>query len=433
VSQEHNPLSFQKLPLVVVGLGVSGEAIIKLLLFKGVNRKDIITFDSRPGAADYYDPEKMLMERKPRTLVVSPGVPLATPWIQSFQSEGGQITSELALALLFLEREKIIGVTGSVGKSTVVSLLQAGVKKFSPQSFVGGNLGVPLAAYVLEVEQGKRPRAPWIVLELSSYQLENCGTLSCDHSAITYLTANHMERYNSLQQYYETKWELIKRTKVSAVFNRSGGDLQKFVQSRTLPGVYFFWTDHADDDLLDYDLEQAKLLGAHNQNNLALSATLALRAGWPVEAIAGMKEFPGLPHRMENLGEFHGVRYVNDSKATTIESVKTAVLGLHRQMDRKKSLIVLIGGKDKNLPWEELVSLKNLQKLQIVYFGTVAGLAKEKSRLSGAVFPSLEPAVTHAKSLARPGDIVLLSPGGTSLDEFRNFEERGRRFSDLIR
>ncbi len=225
----------------------------------------------------------------------------------------------------------------------------------------------------------------------------------------------------------------MKKTKKIAVFNRSGGDLASFAKSRALPGVYFFWTDHADDSLLDFDLEQAKLLGAHNQDNLALAVTLALKAEWPPEAIEGMKEYPGLPHRMENLGEFRGVRYVNDSKATTVESVKTAVLSLHRQMDRKKSLLVLVGGKDKNLPWENLAALKNLQKLQIVFFGAVGWLAREKSGLSGEVFPTLQPAVEHAKRLAKAGDIVLLSPGGTSLDEFPNFVARGHRFAELVR
>ncbi len=427
----HNPLSFQKLPIAIVGLGISGKAILKLLLFKGIPRDKIITFDKKPGAADYSDPEKMLSEREIGTLVVSPGVPLAESWIQDFKDEGGTVTSELALALLFIEKENVIGVTGAVGKSTVVSLLDVGLKKFSPTSFVGGNLGTPLAQYVLEVESGKRERAPWVVLELSSFQLENCGSLSCDFSAVTYFTPNHLERYSSLTEYYETKWELVKRTKKSVVLNKSGGDLWDFARSRSIPGVYFFWTDHTDDSLLDYDLESAKLLGAHNQDNLAVAATLALRAGWPSEAIQAMKEFRGLPHRMENLGEAGGVIFVNDSKGTTIESVKTAVVGLRRQLDTKKSLIVLIGGKDKNLPWEELKALKGLQKLQVIFFGEVAETARTRSGVPGETYRSFKWAVGRAKELAKPGDVVLLSPGGTSLDEFKNFEERGERFKEL--
>ncbi|NUM88735.1 MAG: UDP-N-acetylmuramoyl-L-alanine--D-glutamate ligase [Bdellovibrionales bacterium] len=410
-------------------MGVTGESVLRLL--KHFRVPGVITFDAK-APADYVDPDKMLSERAPRTLVVSPGVPLATPWIRDFVAEGGDVTSEIALACHLLQGERIVGVTGAVGKSTVVSLLEAGLRRFSPESFAGGNLGVPLADYALAVEQGKRPRAPWLALELSSYQLENCGSLPCEYSVLTYLTPNHMDRYASLDHYYETKWELVKRTTKGVVLNRNGGDLAKFARGRSLPGVHFFWTDHTDDSLADLHLEKARLLGQHNQDNLALAVTLAQKAGWPEVAIEGMREFPGLPHRMENLGERGGVLCVNDSKATTIESVKTAALGIFHQMDPKRQLILLLGGKDKNLPWLDLAGLRRIPKLRCVYFGEVGPHAKRQAGFDGEVFPRLEPAVRHAVGLAKPGDVILLSPGGTSLDEFKNYEERGGKFREWV-
>ncbi|HEY8278129.1 MAG TPA: UDP-N-acetylmuramoyl-L-alanine--D-glutamate ligase, partial [Bdellovibrionota bacterium] len=426
-----NPIDFLKRPVAVVGMGLSGEAACRLLRLYGLKKNDLLTFDDKLGAADFSDPEKLL-KKQPQTLVVSPGVPLSKEWIQEFLEQGGAVTSELALALHFLEREKLIGVTGSVGKSTVVSLLEAGLKKFSSESFVGGNIGRPFADYISDIKEKKRARAPWVVLELSSYQLENMGNLHCELSAITYLTGNHLDRYPSLEAYYNQKWELVKRTNKAVVLNSHGGDLKKYARGRK-ESAELLWTDQNDEELAKYELNEAKLLGAHNQDNLAVAAKLAREAGWPEEAILGMKEFPGLPHRMENLGIRQKIRFVNDSKATTIESVKTAALGIYEQMDRKTQLVLLLGGRDKNLPWADLAELKRIQKLRVLFFGECAAKAKSLSGLDGEEFPKLKDAVAALHSVAKSGDIVLLSPGGTSRDEFKSFEDRGKFFAEAVR
>ncbi len=427
-----NPIDFVKRPIGIVGMGLSGEAAKRLLIRNGVKATELVTFDDKAGSADYSDPSLFLDEVQPQTLVVSPGYPLAKPWIQEFRERGGAVTSELALALHFLSTEKIIGVTGSVGKSTTVSILEAGMKAFSPSSFLGGNIGTPLADYVVELQEKKRTRAEWIVLELSSYQLENCGNLQCDYSCITFLTPNHMERYESLDHYYSTKWELVKRTSKAVILNQQGGDLAKFAKGRKA-SVPILFTDQNDEEIAPYHLEAAALLGSHNQDNLAMAAKIAREAGWPDSSIEAMKTFPGLSHRMENLGTFKEIRFVNDSKATTMESVKTATLGIYDQMDRKNQLILLLGGKDKNLPWEELSVLKKIQKLRVIYFGQVGQRAKEGAGLEGEVVAKLEQAIQKVKLLAKAGDLVLLSPGGTSLDEFKNFEERGNFFKRRIK
>ncbi|MGZ3656335.1 MAG: UDP-N-acetylmuramoyl-L-alanine--D-glutamate ligase [Bdellovibrionota bacterium] len=427
-----NPIDFLKRPIAVVGMGLSGEAARRLLLLNRVKKSDLITFDDKPGAADYCDPAILMEERNPRTLVVSPGVPLSKDWIRDAEEHGALITSELALGLHFLTSEKIIGVTGSVGKSTTVSLLEAGLRAFSPASFVGGNIGRPFADYVSDLLERKRAVAPWVVLELSSYQLENCGNLHCEISAITYLTGNHLDRYPSLDAYYSRKWELVKRTEKSVVLNNHGGDLKKFAKGRR-ESPELLWTDQNDEELTHYELDQAKLLGSHNQDNLAIAAMIAREAGWPPAAFQGMRDFPGLPHRMENLGLRQKIRFVNDSKATTMESVKTAALGLYERMDRKTHLVLLLGGKDKNLPWAELAELKKIQKLKPIFFGECGAKAQALSGLGGEVFPQLKDAVAAFHSYISSGYTVLLSPGGTSLDEFKNFEERGRFFAEAVK
>jgi UDP-N-acetylmuramoylalanine--D-glutamate ligase len=413
-------------------MGLSGEAARRLLFLNGVKPSELVTFDDKPGAADFGDPGKLITEKKPATLVVSPGVPLAKPWIRELEDHGGAVTSELALALHFLTTERLICVTGSVGKSTTVSLLEAGLKAFSPDSFVGGNIGRPLADYVSDLLERKRARAPWVVLELSSYQLENCGNLHCDFSAVTYFTANHLERYPSIDSYYARKWDLVKRTGRAVVLNSHGGDLKKYAKGRK-ESPELLWTDQHDEELSRYELDQAKLLGSHNQDNLALAAKLAREAGWPEAAFQGMKAFAGLPHRMENLGIRNGIRFVNDSKATTMESVRTAAFGLHEQMDRKTQLVLLLGGRDKNLPWRELAELKKIQKLRVLFFGESGAKAREATGLEGEVFPKLAAALAALPGTAGKGDTVLLSPGGTSLDEFKSFEERGKFFTEFVR
>ncbi|MGZ3713628.1 MAG: Mur ligase family protein, partial [Bdellovibrionota bacterium] len=285
-----NPMDFVKRPIAVVGLGLSGNAALRLLHANRVAKKDICTFDEK-AAADFSDPERMLEEFKPKTIVVSPGYPLSKPWIKDFEEHGGFVTSELALALHYITDERIIGVTGAVGKSTTVSLLEAALKKFSPDSFVGGNIGRPLADYAADLVTLNRARAPWLVLELSSYQLENCGNLHCEISAITYLTANHVDRYPSVQAYYDTKWELVKRTTKSVVLNNQGGELRKYARGKK-ESVQLLWTDQSDEELTYLELEQAKLLGSHNQDNLAVAAMIAREAGWPPSAFEAMKEFP---------------------------------------------------------------------------------------------------------------------------------------------
>lgn len=183
-------------PVAIVGMAKSGESAERFLLARGLKREEVLTFDQKVPA-QFNDPQALMSQGKPKTLVVSPGVPLKSSWIIEAQKAGVIVTSEINLACEVLADEKIIGVTGSLGKSTTVSLLGAGLSAFDKNAFVGGNLGTPFCEYATGVLTGKRPRAQWIVLELSSYQLENCKALKVNHAAITFLSANHMERYDS--------------------------------------------------------------------------------------------------------------------------------------------------------------------------------------------------------------------------------------------
>lgn len=420
-------------PVAIVGMGVSGRAAFQLLLLMGYARQELATFDQAPDSgADYSSAAQLLADFRPKSLIVSPGVPLSTAWITAFSNSGSVVSSELSLALSVLTTEKIIGVTGSLGKSTTVSILSAGLSSFSDSGFVGGNLGLPLASYACQ-RLGGRKAADWIILELSSYQLENCEDLNCDLSAITFLTPNHLERYPSLQKYYQQKWVLAERTSRSLVLNSNGGDLTPTLV-KTLPalkeGAEILWTSKEDPTLGNHQLSPCSLLGEHNQDNLALAFKLAEKAGWPESAFTAMRLFPGLPHRLENLGYKNQVLYVNDSKATTMQSVLTAVRSIRGTT--KGTVHLLLGGKDKDLPWQELVALSSFQPIKFYFFGACGALAKSKSGLDGPTAKSLEGALRLSQKGTSPGDLILLSPGGTSLDEFKNFEARGDFFRALF-
>ena len=416
-------------------MGITGESVYRLLLQLGIAPHEISTYDDK-NKADFHNSADLLEKCQPKTLIVSPGFPLSTPWIQKFVQEGGQITSELSLALEHISDEKIIAVTGALGKSTTVSILESAFLKFSPDSFLGGNIGRPLADYVIALLQNKRKKAPWIVLELSSFQLENIAPLKCDFSVFTYFTGNHLDRYKNIDHYYQTKWSLLARTKQKVVLNKNGGDLRKFVSEKASAEELekIIWADRSLPLMKRYKLSQAMLLGGHNQDNLALAAAIADLAKWPEIAYEGMKEFPGLPHRMENLGKLRDVLFVNDSKATTMDSVQTAVNSIYEDtLSEWGSLYLLLGGKDKNLPWEVLQNFKKLSGLKPIFFGECAEVAQRKSALQGPVFKTLNLALEALPGLAHADDIVLLSPGGTSLDEFKNFEQRGEFFKNKIK
>lgn len=417
-------------PVAIIGMAKSGESARRFLLAQGLKEEDILTFDQKVDA-QFSDPHELMARGQPKTLVVSPGVPLKTPWIEDARKSGVFITSEINLACQVLHNEKIIGVTGSLGKSTTVSLLGAGLSAFDGNAFVGGNLGTPFCDYAREVLLGIRERAQWVVLELSSYQLENCKDLTLDESAITFLSANHMERYDSLSDYYMTKWRMIDQTKGSMFLNKSGGDLVAFAEKQPEFNRCRVVSSQ-DKNLQAHTLSRCALLGSHNQDNLALAAQIALYCHWPISSLQKMKEFQGLEHRLENVGIFDEVQYINDSKATALASVFTAATVAHEYLTSTGSMHVLIGGRNKNLPWEELRVLGNLARTRFLFFGECRRVAQEKTLLPGPQFETLGEALADLFPRVRPQDIVLFSPGGTSLDEFKGFEDRGRFFKEKI-
>jgi UDP-N-acetylmuramoylalanine--D-glutamate ligase len=405
-------------PFLIVGFGKSGLAAKRLLLLLGTSADEIKSFDEKIEGVDFSSIEEM-KSFLPKTLVVSPGFPLKTPWLQNLLNSGCHLTSELDLAAQNMPSEKIIGITGSMGKSTTTTLLGIGANSFSRDVFVGGNLGFPLADYVSDVLEKKRGRAEWVILELSSYQLENAASLRVEIGLLTALSPNHLERYSSLDEYYETKWSLKDRCNRGFLINYDNSEIERWCNAR-LDALCGPVTSK------DYDFDDAKLIGGHNKQNLALAFSAADFLKWPDIALEAMKNYQGLEHRIEFVTSQNGIQYINDSKATTIESVIAAVEACLPLVSADGLLHLFVGGKDKNLPWESLAQLNQKTKIIFHFFGECGQLAQSRSRLNGSVSVNLKTLLSTFKG--QSGDVVLLSPGGSSLDEFKNFESRGHFF-----
>jgi len=411
---------------VVIGIGKSGTAAKNLLLASGIPAASVHTFDEKNTAADFTQWDQ-LNALPVGTLVVSPGVPLASAPIAALKNKGWKLTSEINLACAHLTDEVLIGITGSVGKSTVTSLLGQALRADDSNAFVGGNLGIPFAEYALQLLTQKK-KSKYIAIELSSYQLENCADLKLDYSAITFLSSNHLERYPSADAYYMTKCEIGAKTKQVCVLNENSKDL---VQYRArIPGKTEL-VSYKNSNEKSY-LEKSQLIGEHNLDNLAIALKLAQHLKLSARALEAMVQFKGLYHRLETVGTFQDRLFINDSKATAMDSVLVATQAALTKTAQDKKLFLLLGGKDKNLPWEELNVLSQYKNINFIFFGHCGDIAKNKSQLHGSQFAKLSEALQHVFTQTQSGDVVLLSPGGTSLDEFKNFEDRGQFFKNQV-
>lgn len=418
------------LPIGIIGYGLSGKAAHRLLLSSGVSIHEIFVFDENKDIESALGLDHFISKHLIKTLIVSPGFPLSHPVLKKSRAEGLFITSELSLASAFLKKERLIGITGSMGKSTATSLLNWSLQKSEVSSLALGNIGLSLADYVADVIESKRASVDWIVLELSSYQLENCDGLQLAAAAITAFEPNHLDRYVSLEDYYSTKLNILQLLKGPLVANQHSPDL--FSHSGLAEkSKKIYWSSTSDPIVKKFQLQNNLLLGQHQLQNISLAANI-LQLCHLEMAIPHLKSFSGLPHRLELIELSEERVLINDSKATSIQSVLAAAESIVERFGDQKPVYVLLGGKDKGLPWEDLRVLSKYKNLKFKFFGECAQMAKSRSQLTGPVFAHLKDCLLETKSQFQKKEIVLLSPGGTSQDEFKNFEVRGDFFKKFF-
>lgn len=384
-------------------------------------------------------------------LAVSGGVPLTLPLVVEAIRRGVPVTND---SQIFMEAVPcpVVAITGSAGKTTTTTLLgrmaQAGVT--APRKvWVGGNIGLPLVEYLAEMKHDDL-----VILELSSFQLE-LMTRSPQVAAVLNITPNHLDRHGTLEAYTTAKARILDFQSIQdiAVLNREDPGSWE-LRSRTPGRVISFGFERpapGEDGAFEEDgwlcfmengevtrwlpVKEIELRGRHNVLNVLAACAIAHAAGLSTEAMrAGVRGFTGVAHRLDYIRTWHGARWYNDSIATAPERTSAAVHAF------SEPLVLLLGGRDKKLPWDDLTALIRRRVDHVVVFGEAAGIILQSL---GETRPDRRPytitrcgglydAVQAAAGLVEDGDVVLLSPGCTSFDEFHDFEERGERFKQWV-
>jgi len=378
-------------------------------------------------------------------LCLSGGIPLALPIVDAALQRGIPLSNDTQI---FMDAVpcKTIGITGSAGKTTTTTLVGKMAKDaYGNRAYIGGNIGDPLINYVDEMKP-----TDLAILEISSFQLEQM-TISPNVAAILNITPNHLDRHGTMEAYTAAKTRILEfqsskdvavlgrddagawnlRNKVKGKFHSFGFSKMEEDAEGTYfdDGILYLYEHRVDIPLLRRD--QIKLRGDHNVSNVLAAFAIGHAAGFPLDSmLTAAEDFRGVVHRLEFVCELHGVCWYNDSIATAPERTMAAI----RSFD--EPIVLLLGGRDKNLPWNDLANLVHQRVDHVVLFGEAAekinkAVAADRSAKRPFTLDRVEhlhDAIIKANEVAESGDIVLLSPGGTSFDEFKDFEERGEKF-----
>ena len=399
---------------LVVGLARSGLAAATALAARGV---EVVAADRSPdvdagrlgglGVELRLGTEEEALLEGVELVVKSPGVPAESPLVSGARSREIPVWSEVELGYRLLPAgARLIGVTGTNGKTTTTELLGAILRAADRHVLVAGNVGNPLTDAALLAGDDS-----WIVCELSSFQLEDVHTLACDVAVLLNLEPDHLDRHGTFEAYRDAKLRIFERARAKVVPRGLGVD-----------GIEF----SADDPLPAEPL----IPGRHNRENAAAATAAARAAGVPDGAIArALRAFPGVPHRLELVRELHGVRWINDSKATNTAAARRGVAAYDAP------LRLILGGSLKGEDFGPFVRDLPATVRSIYLVGVASDELAAALDAAGREYVragDIATAVSLAAADADPGDVVLLSPASASYDQFANFEERGDTFRRLV-
>lgn len=434
---------FQGKKVAVLGLGLSGLATVRFLLKQGV-KPTLMDTRLKVSGLDTVPAEKVdgiyLGEldanrlAKMDVILVSPGLDLSHPAIRFAAAQGTQLIGDVELFAL-VNQKPVLGITGSNGKSTVTTLATYMLEQSGIKALAAGNIGLPVLDALAESD------TEVYVLELSSFQLDTTYNLQLLAACNLNVTEDHLDRHGSMAAYAAAKQRIFQHAAL-AIYNADDAlttpqhQPQQQQLALSITGSDYGvvevngerWLQVAGAPLLP--VAEMSLVGKHNQFNALAAAALALAAGASREWVASaLRSYQSLPHRCTLVANHNGIRFINDSKATNVGATLAAIAGLRSDVSGK--LILIAGGDGKGADFTELAAVLKAQVDVLITLGkdgpAIAAL------VPGAIeVTDLAAAVKVAAGLAKTGDLVLLSPACASLDMFKNYEERGRLFAELV-
>jgi UDP-N-acetylmuramoylalanine--D-glutamate ligase len=428
--------------VVVLGLGVSGMEAAKLLQDYGAE----VTVRDNAAAGTLVGQRAEILRGRGIAVelggnfsregkfdfgVLSPGIDPAAPMVADLQKAELPLFGELELAYRFCSCG-IVAITGTNGKTTTTELIDAVLREAGRKTLASGNIGTAFSAAVRE-----SAKLDAIVLEVSSFQLEQTVDFRPRISVHLNLTPDHLDRYRSMAEYERAKWRIFR--------NQTADDYAVVNAALRLPEMaarritFSVTGEKADYELIDgwlvargepvLEQSRTRLIGPHNAENMLAALAVADLCQVPREAaLAALVAYKPRPHRLEKVAEIDGVLFFNDSKATNSDALEKALAAMDRPV------VLIAGGKDKGLDFTGLRPLLREKVKAVVLIGETA---EKLSSVWNSAAPchraaTLADAVNQARRLAQPGDAVLLSPGSSSYDMFKDYEDRGNQFRALI-
>ena len=440
--------------VLVFGSGISGIGAGKLLEQVGAS---VVLYDGKETLdkevlkAQLGDDTKAeiilgeLSEEVMETLdlvVMSPGVPTDLPVVLKMRDMGIQIWGEVELAYTYGKGD-VLAITGTNGKTTTTALLGEIMKNYKESVFVVGNIGNPYTAAALEMREDSVA-----VAEMSSFQLETIHEFRPKVSAILNITPDHLNRHHTMEAYIKAKEDIAKnQTKEDTCVLNYEDEVKRKIGENVKANVLYFSSQRKldrgiylddgniifrqDEEILVCNVNELKLLGTHNYENVMAAVAMAAAYGTPMEVIRRtIKEFAGVEHRIEFVREKDGVAYYNDSKGTNPDAAIKGIQAMNRPT------VLIGGGYDKDSEYEEWIqAFDGKVKLLVLVGATKEKIAEAAERVgfvSYVMAESFEEAVEKCIEAAEPGDAVLLSPACASWGMFKNYEERGDKFKELV-
>jgi UDP-N-acetylmuramoylalanine--D-glutamate ligase len=435
-----NEIITSKYPICILGGGITGKAVSKFFQRKKIHHflvDKIKTDDSIPF---FSDSSEFHVLPNFSYLIKSPGISPNHPLLIESIKMGKTILSEINLARLFF-KGKIIGITGTDGKSTTTALTKHLIQKNFPNTQMGGNIGIPFIELCEE-------SLDYLVLELSSYQLEDSENLDLYASCILNISNDHLERHGTIENYTKAKYKivdelnknhfLILNTKLKSIVSNKIQCITKYFGDEEISDIKLIPNQKKIiSPIAEYIYDNFKLSGIHNLYNLSAAILLAESCNCDPSIIQeGIDSFKGLSHRFESFGVYNEIEFINDSKSTNTHSLIAGISGY----SKKDEILLILGGIPKKEPMDDLINTLNKVQPKIITiygdFSKIHGKNFQSKLVSDVILvdefhkilPILKKIVSN-KTIKK----VIFSPGGASFDYFKNFEERGNIYMEMIK